>query len=54
MVILNINNKLRLLNNSNIVPIVCIGETLEENESGIAYAVLENQLKKASMYMFIM
>ena len=43
---LNINNKLRLLNNSNIVPIVCIGETLEENESGIAYAVLENQLKK--------
>ncbi len=42
----NINNKLRLLNQSNIIPIICIGETLEENESGIARAVLENQLKR--------
>ena len=42
----NINNKLRLLNQTNVIPIVCIGETLDENESGITRPVLENQLKR--------
>lgn len=42
----NVNNKLRILNYSDIIPIICIGETLEENDSGIARPILENQLKR--------
>lgn len=41
----NINKKLKVLNNTNITPIICIGETLEQNESGETKEVLEKQLK---------
>jgi triosephosphate isomerase len=42
----NVNNKLRILNYSDIIPIICIGETFEENDSGITRQILENQLKR--------
>ena len=34
-------------NNSNIIPIVCIGETLNEKEEGITTDILKNQLKNS-------
>tara|TARA_B100001778_G_C18185065_1_gene448693 strand:- start:107 stop:589 length:483 start_codon:yes stop_codon:yes gene_type:complete len=43
---LNVNSKLQILNNSPVNPIICIGETIDENESGITKAVLKNQLIK--------
>tara|TARA_S200000501_G_scaffold51427_1_gene41416 strand:- start:64747 stop:65490 length:744 start_codon:yes stop_codon:yes gene_type:complete len=43
---LNVNSKLQILNNSPVNPIICIGETSDENESGITKAVLKNQLIK--------
>lgn len=43
----NINKKILALLNSNIMPILCIGETLEEKQSGKTKRVLKNQLEKA-------
>ena len=43
---IDVCNKLKVLNNSNVTPIICIGETLEEKESGITRAVLKNQIKR--------
>jgi len=43
---IDVCNKLKVLNNSNVSPIICIGETLEEKESGITRAVLKNQIKR--------
>ena len=40
----SVNSKLRKLQESNIIPIVCIGETLEEREEGITKDVIVNQL----------
>lgn len=43
----DINKKIQALLNSNIKPILCIGETLEEKQSGKTKRVLKNQLEKA-------
>jgi len=40
-----INEKLKILQKFGIKPIVCIGETLEERESGITEKVITSQLK---------
>lgn len=39
-----VNKKAKKLLENNIVPIVCVGETLEERESGKAYEVIEKEL----------
>ena len=39
-----VNKKAKKLLENNIVPIVCVGETLEERESGKAYDVIEKEL----------
>ena len=39
-----INKKLKILNNSSINPIICIGETIEEKESGDTFDVINHQL----------
>ncbi len=41
-----INNKLLKAISSGLLPIFCIGETLEERESGRTNSVVENQIKK--------
>ncbi len=41
-----INTKLNALDKSSIIPVICIGETLEEKESGITETVLNEQVKK--------
>jgi triosephosphate isomerase len=40
----NIKNKIQISIKHDITPILCIGETLEENESGKTKDVLKNQL----------
>lgn len=40
-----INLKVKCAIEHDIIPVFCIGETLEERESGNAYSVLEKQLK---------
>tara|TARA_B100001093_G_scaffold211350_1_gene202857 strand:- start:281 stop:1024 length:744 start_codon:yes stop_codon:yes gene_type:complete len=47
----DIKNKIQLSINNGIAPILCIGETLEENESGKTKDVLKNQLHE-SLYNF--
>ena len=42
----SINSKLNVLDESFIVPIICIGETLEEKESGLTELVLNKQIKE--------
>ena len=32
---------------SNLIPIICVGETLEEKEKGITKDILEEQLKNS-------
>ena len=44
---IDVNSKLLQLIKFNIIPIVCIGETLEEKENGKTNEVLENQLKES-------
>jgi len=41
--------KLKSVNliNNNLIPIICVGETLEEKEKGITNDILEEQLKKS-------
>lgn len=41
-----INQRLQAALNNNLCPIVCIGETLSERESGDTFSVLESQLSK--------
>lgn len=43
----NINEKLKILQENEIIPIVCIGETLNERESGITEKIVLNQLENA-------
>jgi len=40
-----INSKLKKAINENLIPIFCIGESLEERESGITNKVIENQIR---------
>jgi triosephosphate isomerase len=42
-----VNQKLSLLLQNDIIPIVCVGETLEERENGITKEVIVNQLEGA-------
>ena len=42
-----INYKSENLIKNNIIPIICIGETLEDKEKGITKDILEDQLKKS-------
>jgi triosephosphate isomerase len=42
-----VNAKLKILQQNKIIPIVCIGETLEEREAGITEDVVVNQLEGA-------
>ena len=42
-----INYKSENLIKNNIIPIICIGETLEDKEKGITNDILEEQLKKS-------
>ena len=41
-----INEKLSILDGSDIIPIICIGESLEEREAGITEKVLKNQISE--------
>lgn len=41
-----VNTKLRQLHKNDIVPIFCVGESLEEREKGITQAIVLNQLEK--------
>ena len=41
-----INEKLKILNNSSITPIICIGETLEEKNLGKTFNIIESQLNE--------
>lgn len=38
------NAKIRMALSSNIIPVLCIGETKEENEQGLTYSVIKKQL----------
>ncbi len=42
-----IRTKSQNLINNNIIPIVCIGETLEEKKSGLTFKILETQLNNS-------
>ena len=44
---LEINYKSENLIKNNIIPIICVGETLEDKEKGITNDILEEQLKKS-------
>jgi triosephosphate isomerase (TIM) len=41
-----VNKKIRQLHKNDVVPIFCVGETLEEREKGITQAIVLNQLEK--------
>ncbi|MDO4661557.1 MAG: triose-phosphate isomerase [Tissierellia bacterium] len=41
-----INKKVKSALDHNLIPILCVGETLEERESGKAYEKVENQIRK--------
>jgi triosephosphate isomerase len=42
-----VNKKIKAACNAGLVPILCVGETLSENESGITAEVVSRQVKKA-------
>jgi triosephosphate isomerase len=41
----DVNRKVQVALEHNLIPIICIGETLEENEAGRAAEILANQVK---------
>lgn len=41
-----VNQRTKAALNANIIPITCVGETLEEREAGITNAVIEVQIRK--------
>ena len=41
-----INNKIKAILSHGLIPILCIGETIEQRENGDTESVLENQLEK--------
>lgn len=43
----DVNNKVRAVLDGGLIPIICVGETLEERESGQTLAVVERQLLAA-------
>lgn len=42
-----VNKKSKVLIESNIIPVICVGETLEEREQGIHLDLIRTQVKKA-------
>lgn len=42
-----VNKKIKTAFENNLKPIVCVGETLEERETGKAYEIIENQTNKS-------
>jgi triosephosphate isomerase len=42
-----VNRKLKVVFDNNMIPILCVGETLEQREAGDTNAVLERQLRAA-------
>ncbi|MBN1326337.1 MAG: triose-phosphate isomerase [Candidatus Cloacimonetes bacterium] len=42
-----VNDKIKILQENDIIPIICIGETLEQRENGTAEEIVEEQLKGA-------
>jgi len=47
-----INQKVKAAQNSGLIPILCIGETLEEKDHGLATSVLTRQLKTGLKEIF--
>ncbi len=47
-----INQKVKAAQNAGLIPILCIGETLEEKDSGLATSVLTRQLKTGLKEIF--
>lgn len=47
-----INQKVKAAQNAGLIPILCIGETLEEKDSGLATSVLTSQLKTGLKEIF--
>ena len=47
-----INQKIKAAQNAGLIPILCVGETLEENEGGLATSVLTRQLKTSLEDLF--
>lgn len=43
----NVNRKIRAVLKHNLLPIICVGETLEQRESGSTLKVVESQVRKA-------
>jgi len=43
----NVNRKLRAARGGGLIPIVCIGETLEQREGGQTFQVLDRQIRNA-------
>ena len=43
----SVNKKVLAAFNHHLIPIVCVGETLEQRESGLAKAFVKNQVQKA-------
>jgi triosephosphate isomerase len=41
----DINRKVKAALEHNLIPVICVGETLEENESGKAAEIISNQVK---------
>ncbi len=42
----NVNSKIRAVLRNNLLPIICVGETLEQRESGSTLKVVEDQVRK--------
>jgi triosephosphate isomerase (TIM) len=42
----NVNSKIRAVLRHNLLPIICVGETLEQRESGSTLKVVEDQVRK--------
>lgn len=44
---LDVNNKAKILLENNIVPIICVGETLEQYEDGVSKQVIKKQVTES-------
>jgi triosephosphate isomerase len=42
-----VNRKVKAAHGAGLIPIICVGETLEQREKGIAFDVVRRQLKEA-------
>ena len=43
----NVNKKAKKLLENNIIPVICVGENLDERKNGNHYSLIENQIKYA-------